>query len=120
MKTIPTSKWTYSNNNEYFFNEEYDTKEDAIADCLLNYGKGYIGQITRLEFTERDISYDETGHLLREVLYDKVGDVADSWGMTDEQEIELSEILAKEVIKYINEHNLQPSCYKVIDIEKVE
>ena len=120
MKTIPTSKWTYSNNNEYFFNEEYDTKEDAIADCLADYGSGYVGEIVKVEFDEKDISYDETGYYLNQVLYEEVGDVADSWEMTDEQEIELSKILAKEVIKYINEHNLQPSCYKVIDIEKVE
>lgn len=120
MKEILTNEWTYSDNNEYFFNEAYDRKEDAIADCLLNYGKGYVGQIVKLEFTERDISYDETGHLLREVLYDKVGDVADSWGMTDEQEIELSKILAKEIIKYINKNNLQPSCYRIINIEKAE
>ena len=40
--------------------------------------------------------------------------------MTDEQEKELSAILAKAVINYINEHNLQPTCYKVVDIEEVE
>lgn len=120
MKEILTNEWTYSDNNEYFFNEAYDRKEDAIADCLLDYGKGYVGQIARFEFTERDISYDETGYYLSERLFDEIGYASDNWGMTNEQEIELSNILAKEVIKYINEHNLQPSCYKIVNIEKVE
>ena len=120
MKEIQINKWCYSSDGEYFYSEEYGTKEEAITECLADYGDGYVGRIVMVEFTEEDISYDETGYYLRKVLYDKVGDVAGYWEMTDEQELELSEILAKEVIRYINEHKLQPSCCKVINIEAVK
>lgn len=49
----------------------------------------------------------------------QVAAMCEKWVMTDEQEIELSKILAKEAIKYINENDLQPTCFKVIDIEEV-
>ena len=120
MKRIPTDKWCFSDNGECFHSEGYDRKEDAIEDCLLNYEHGYIGQITKVEFEENDITYDETENRLVEVLYDEVGSAADGWKMTDEQETELSGILAKEVIRYINEHDLQPKCFSVVNIEEVE
>lgn len=39
MKKIPTGKWCYSGDGEYFSSEEYDTKEQAITDCLADYGE---------------------------------------------------------------------------------
>ncbi len=119
MKKIPTGKWCYSGDGEYFSSEEYDTKEQAITDCLADYGSGSVGEIVKLEFDENDICYDETGYHLMNVLYDEVGDVADSWEMTNKQDDELAKILAKEVVKYINEHNLQPSCFGVVNVEEV-
>lgn len=75
----------------------------------------------KAEFDESDVVclYDETGYRLGEMLFDAVGDVGEEWEMTWEQETELSEILAREVINYIEENHLQPNCFKVIDIEEV-
>ena len=58
--------------------------------------------------------------MLGEILFEEIGDISEGWEMTAEQEIELSKILAKEAIKYINENDLQPTCFKVIDIEEVK
>ena len=99
---------------------DFSSREEAIEAVKEDYGVGYVGRCVRLKFDERDITYDETGYYLEQTLYYEVGDAADDWEMTDEQEIELSKILAKDVIKYIHEHNLQPNCYKVINIEEVE
>ena len=120
MKCIETDIWCISTNGENFFGDDYSSREEAIEAVKKDYGAGYVGRCVRLKFDERDITYDETGYYLVQTLYDEVGDAADDWEMTDEQEIELSKILAKDVIKYINEHNLQPNCYKVINIEEVK
>lgn len=80
---------------------------------------GYIGRIVKLEFDEEDIHYDETAYRLQELLYDEVGDVAENWVLTTEQELGLSRILAKTVIEYINKNHLQPTVYKVVEIEEV-
>lgn len=120
MKRIETDIWCISRNGEVFYDADYTSKEEAIEAVKEEYEEGYVGRCVRLEFEEIDIDYDETGYYLGENLYDEVGDAAENWEMTDEQEKELSAILAKAVINYINEHNLQPTCYKVVDIEEVE
>lgn len=120
MKRIQTDIWCISRNGEVFYDDDYTSKEEAIEAVREELEEGYIGRCVRLEFEEIDINYDETGYYLAETLYDEVGDASENWEMTDEQEKELSEILAKAVIDYINEHNLQPTCYKVVDIEEVE
>ena len=120
MKYIETDIWCISTNGENFFGGDYSSREEAIEAVKEDYGVGYVGRCVRLKFDERDITYDETSYYLVERLIDEVGEAADNWGMTYEQEIELSKILAKDVIKYINEHNLQPNCYKVINVEEVE
>ena len=118
MKYIETDIWCISTNGEDFFDNDYSSREEAIE--AVNYGAGYVGRCVRVKFDERDITYDETGYYLEQALYDEIGEAADDWEMTYEQEKELSKILAKDVIKYINEHNLQPNFYKVINIEEVK
>lgn len=119
MKRIETDIWCISTDGEGFFDDDYSSREEAIAAVKEEYEEGYVGRCVRLEFEEIDICYDETGYRLVETLYDIVGEAADNWEMTDKQEIELSNILAKAVIDYINKNNLQPTCYSVIDIEEV-
>lgn len=119
MKRIETSVWCISNDGETFFDDNYANKEDAIAAVKEELEEGYVGRCVRLEFEENDITYDETGYRLGEKLFEEIGEVSEGWEMTAEQEIELSDMLAKVAIDYINTHNLQPTCYKVVDIEEV-
>ena len=119
MKYIETDIWCISTNGENFFGGDYSSREEAIEAVKEDYGAGYVGRCVRIKFDEEDITYDETGYYLEQTLYDEVGEVDEIWKMPDEDEIELSKILAKDVIKYINEHNLQPNCYKVIGVEEV-
>lgn len=118
MKHIVTDEWCYGSTDEYF-TEEFPTKAEAIKYCKDCDG-GYIGRIIRLEFDEEDICYDETGYHLQNQLYDEVGDVSENWTLSAEQEKELSKILAKDIIKYINENNLQPNVFSVREIEWVD
>lgn len=119
MKFKETDRWCYGSTDE-LFTDDFPTKEDAIEYCRNECGGGYIGRIVEIEFDESDVYCDEIGYRLQEKLYDQIGDASEDWNLSTEQEKELSEILAKAVIEYINKNNLQPKCYKVVDIENVQ
>ena len=89
MKFIQTDRWCYGMTDEYF-SDDFPTKTDAIEACKKDLEGGYIGRIVEVEFDEKDISYDETAYRLQERLYDEVGDVAENWELTTEQELALS------------------------------
>ena len=118
MKYIETDTWCISIDRENFFNN-YSSRDDAIKSLIDKYEEGYIGRYAKFEFDESDISYDETGYYLKEKLFSEVGDFADNWEMTREEEIELSKILAKAVINFVNEHHLQPDCVEIVEIERL-
>ena len=118
MKYIETDTWGISIDRENFFGN-YSSRDDAIKSLIDKYEEGYVGRYAKFEFDENDINYDETGYYLKEKLFSEVGDFADNWEMTSEQEVELSNILAKTVIKFINEHDLQPTCGEIVEIERV-
>ena len=120
MKLIETNEWCISTDGEYFF-DAYDSKEEAIENLRDSYNDGYIGKCVEIEFAEEDIiPYIEIVHILSETLSDEVGEASEDWEFTTEQEEEISQIVAKAVIDYINKNKLQPRCYKVIDIEFIE
>lgn len=103
-----------------YFSDDFPTKLDAIEACKEDLQGGYIGRIVKVEFEEQDINYDDSAiYPLQELLYWEIGDVAENWKLSEEQEIELSNMIAKDIIDYINKNDLQPKCYKVVDIEEV-
>lgn len=122
MKSIKTNEWAISADGE-FFSDSYDSREEAIESIKddYKYDGGYIGRCVEIEFTEEDVQgFVEISYELGELLYDEIGEASESWELTDEQDKEISQIVAKAVIDYINKNNLQPRCYKVTDIEFVE
>lgn len=120
MNLIETNEWAISADGE-FFSDSYEGREVAIENLKNSYDDGYIGRCVAIEFTEEDIlPYIEISYRLGELLYDVIGEVSESWELTGEQDKEISQIVAKAVIDYVNNNNLQPRCYKVIDIEFIE
>lgn len=119
MKYIQTNKWVYSGDNEFFSSEEFDTKSDAIEACREEYGGGYVGRVIYLEFREIDMPSLSLEGELGAILYDEIGDASEYWELSNADEITINKMIAKVMIDYINEHKLQPSCYKVTDIEEV-
>lgn len=117
MKHIQTNKWTCSADGEYF-SGEFDSKADAIKDCE-EYER-YIGRIVELEFEESDMPNLNLNKEMTEILYDEIGYESEYYKMTEADENAINKMVAKVIVEYINEHNLQPSCYKVVDIEEVE
>lgn len=122
MKLTKTNEWAISTDGE-FFSDTYGSREEAIESLKddYKYDSGYIGRCVAIEFTEEDIlPYIEISYRLGELLYDVIGEVSESWELTGEQDKEISQIVAKAVIDYVNRNNLQPNCYKVVDIEFIE
>lgn len=121
MRLIETNKWCISADGEIFY-DVYGSKEEAIESVKDNYeyDGGYIGRCVDMKFAEEDISHIEITDVLNEALSDEVGETAEDWEFTAEQDKEISQIAAKAVIDYINKNNLQPRCCKVIDIEFIE
>lgn len=120
MKSIKTNEWAISADGE-FFSDRYESREEAIENLKDSYDDGYVGRVVDIRFTEEDIlPYIEISYRLGELLYDVIGEVSESWELTGEQDKEISQIVAKAVIDYVNNNNLQPRCYKVIDIEFIE
>lgn len=120
MKSIKTNEWSMSADGE-FFPYIYESREEAIEELKDSYDGGYVGRCVKIEFTEEDIlPYIEISYRLGELLYDVIGEVSESWELTGEQDKEISQIVAKAVIDYINKNNLQPNCYEVVDIEFIE
>lgn len=120
MKLIETNEWAISADGEFFYNG-CESREVAIENLKDSYDDGYVGRCAGVEFTEEDIiPYIEIADVLYQILCDEVGEASECWEVTGEQDKEISQIVAKAVIDYINKNHLQPRCYKVVDIEFIE
>ena len=71
-----------------------------------------------VEFTADDFNWD-ADCTLGKLLYEEVGEVADSWHLSQEDEVDLNRRLGEVMVEFLNERNLQPECFKVINIEPV-
>ena len=118
MKYIETDKWCISDNGEWF-TDGYDSREEAIED-VKEYGCSYIGREVDVEFIEQDIEIPDIEYSLSEKLFDVVGEVSETWEIPKDLMKKFAESYKKFVIDFINENDLQPTCFKVVDIEEVE
>lgn len=119
MKHIETSRWCVSINGEWFTNG-YDSREEAIAEVREEYGSGYIGREVHVEFIEQDIEIPDIEYELGEKLYEEVGEASETWEIPKDMMKKFAESYEKFVIDFINNNGLQPTCYKVVDIEEKE
>lgn len=118
MKYIETDKCCISDNGEWF-TDGYDSREEAIED-VKEYGYSYIGREVDVEFIEQDIEIPDIEYSLSEKLFDVVGEVSETWEIPKDLMKKFAESYKKFVIDFINENDLQPTCFKVVDIEEVE
>ena len=118
MKYTKTHKWCVSNYGEFFTNG-YDSKEEAIKAVKEDCGHGYVGRRVNVEFEEQDVIIPDIEDDLKDTLLDEVGECAEDWEFSKEQEKKFAESYEKFVIDFINKNGLQPTCFKVVDIEEV-
>ena len=114
MKVTETDKWSISLDGEHF-EGIFDTRDDAVA----TVGAGYVGRICKVEFDGDDFQWDAS-YELSECLYEVVGDTAELWSFTAKEEAQLLQAMGETMTKFLNENNLQPKVFKVIDIEYID
>ena len=120
MKYIETNKWCISDDGE-IFTDDYENKEEAIEAVKLDYGVDmYIGRNVKIEFDEQDILIPDIEHELSEKLFYEVGEASEYWEIPRDIMKKFAESYEKFVIDFINKNGLQPTCYKVVDIEQIQ
>lgn len=115
-------KWTFSSNAEHFGNDEFDTKEQAIAagsECY-NGASFYVG---RIEHPGLGVRVDVTPifEYINDCMMDECGEWAEGYLMDTKQEHdnELEESLCKVITDWIERHGYEPTFFKVVEIEKI-
>lgn len=118
MKHTKTDRWCISDNGEWFTNGD-DSREEAIEEAK-EYGCGYVGREVHVEFIEQDIEIPDIEYELGEKLHEEVGEASETWEIPKDLQKKFAESYEKFVVDFINNNGLQPTCYKVVDIEEVE
>ena len=127
MKTTPTNQWSYSQNEEYWDNDFFPSKKEAIEagkECCL--GESFeVGQMYDVEFTQDDCEWlniaEHTVDKLICSLYDEVGEVSEYWTnkISRKDEEDLNKQLAKVIMEWIENKVGQPNVFLIDDIETV-
>lgn len=116
-------KWTFSSDEENFCNDEYDTKEEAIA-TGKEYYDGDTFYVGRIEQPGLGVRVDVTSILeyINDCAMDEYGEGAEDYLMDTKQEHDnqLENELCDVIIKWIERHGYQPTFFKVVNIESVE
>lgn len=124
MKITPTNQWVYSADSEWWTSDLYPTKQQAIEAGFEENPCGcYIGSCSNIDFIYEDMDFSEyVIERLGECIDDEAGDCSQYWyeKITRNDEKVLEDYLAKAIMKWIEDCQLQPSQYIVNDIEWVE
>lgn len=117
-------KWVFSHYDEIFNSGEfYDTKEEAIEAGKEMYTPTptfYVGQVQDISFSI-GVNVDNILEEVEQDVYDEVGEVATDYlnGVTHSAKSDLENRLNAVFDEWMKEHNLYPTFFKVINIEKI-
>lgn len=127
MKITPTNQWSYTQNEEYWDNDWFPTKDEAIAaGCEEWPGENFeIGQQYIIEFTEEQCEWFDIAEnaidAMNDALEDEVGEVAEYWTnqITNEDQEDLNKRIGKAIMQWIQDRVGQPNVFLVDNIEAV-
>lgn len=124
MKITPTNQWTYSGDSDFWYEDQYPTKEEAIQAGLEDYPEDcYIGSCYSMGFTYDDMDFSEyIIERLMDCLENEVDEYVPIWTERiswDDEQL-LDDRLTKCVLQWLEDCKLQPSHCVVNDIEWVE
>lgn len=127
MKTTPTSLWSYTQDEEYWDNDWFPTKEEAIEAGREEWpGESFkICQQYNLEFTENQCIWFNLGEnaieAMEDALQDEVGEIAEYWTdqITHEDEEDLNKRIGKAIMEWIKDKVGQPNIFLVDNMEAV-
>lgn len=127
MKITPTNQWSYTQNEEYWDNDWFSSKEEAIKAGREEWpGESFeIGQQYILEFTEDQCAWFDLAEnaidAMNDALEDEVGEVAEYWTnqITREDEEDLNKRIGKAIMEWIQDRVGQPNIFLADNIETV-
>lgn len=119
--------WEYSDNEEIWRHDLFDTVEDCVLDAKENYCVEAGTEIVVGESVPCEIYIDSTDVLetLENQIYDEYGEVAEGWNAfnykEDKEKLEsLSRKLSNVIRIWLQENNNLPTFYKIDNIEVIE
>lgn len=127
MKITPTNLWSYTQDEEYWDNDWFPTKEEAIETGREEWpGESFeIGQQYSVEFTEDQCACfglaDNAIDAMNDALEDEVGEVAEYWTnqITREDEEDLNKRIGKAIMEWIQNRVGQTNVFLVDNMEAV-
>lgn len=120
MRLEYTGDWyiTPGEDDSFFFDTPYDSKQTAIEVLKTEYGSGYVGKGVLINFSFEDISVVDR---VIDALKEQYGDVfKDDWEFPRDLEAELNIQIAATVIDFLKLHDLQINKLGVTNIERIE
>lgn len=109
-------KYCHSSDGEVYYGA-FDTEQEALEDAKETYlddEQCYI--VTATEPELRWCTNEE--HIIESIvdnLCEEVGEVAENFEVTTEQELELARMIDETVKLWIKKENIKPQCYSVLD-----
>lgn len=114
--------WSYSENDELWQHDTFDSIEDCIADAKENYGIGADDTIAVGIVEPYVVSVDAETILenLEENAYEECGDAAESWIDYKKELIDqLSNRLTECVNQWLKETGNEPHFYKIVGVKTI-
>ena len=113
---IIIDKFCYSNDGEQYYGK-FDTEKDAIDDAKENHPEEesvYIGTCYDPDQKWRD-NADSIIESMTDYLDHEVGEAAENFEVSEEQEAELARMINETVKDWIAQEHIEPQCYGVKD-----
>lgn len=120
MKLEYTGDWyiTPGEENNFFFDTPYNSKQAAIEALKTEYGSGYVGKGALINFSFDDISVVDR---VIDTLKEQYGNVfEDDLEFPRDLEAGLNMQIAATVIDFLNLNNLNANKLCVTNIERIE
>ena len=119
--------WEYSEDEEYWTKDVFDTIEDCIKDAKENYNikPGETIAIGEPFYWEPHVDAFNILERLEEEAWDECGEVSEGWDTCnyerDKEKVEeLSEELTKIVRKWLKDNGTYPNFYTINNVRVVE
>lgn len=133
------NKWTFSSDEEYWNNDDFPTREEAIEagkeayayiyENAEGFGEGfddfYVGQMVDIKFECQDAEWLDLAEQVMEefedALSDEIGEASEYWSdrITKEDEDDLNKRLAKAIMEWMEERHTQNTAYGLENVELI-